>query len=347
MRKSFPRLCLALAGATVVAVHAAPPAGATPPAIPVEAVGVRTGAVATELTAVGSLRADESVIIRPEIAGRVAAVAFDEGQRVTAGQLLLRLDGTIQQAELDQAQAALVLAERNAQRAKELFAKGAGTARSVDETAAELQAATAQVALSKARLSKTELRAPFAGVVGLRQVSVGDYVTPGQALVNLEDLDPVKAEFRLPETTLALLRPGQAIRVGVDAFPDRSFEGEVYAIDPRVDPEGRSVVLRARLPNPQHLLRPGLFARVTLVVDRNPNALLVPEQAVFPRGERQFVYRVLDSKAVLTAVRTGQRREGQIAILEGVSASDTVVTAGQMKLRDGASVQIIDSGAAR
>lgn len=316
-----------------------------PPPIPVEVATARQEPLAQELTAVGTLLADESVIIRPEIGGRISEILFEEGQRVERGALLFRLDNSIYQAELDQAQADLALSRRNADRAQELFRKGSGTARSLDEAAASLESNTARVALARARLAKTELRAPFAGVLGLRQVSVGDYVNPGQALVNLEDLDPVKVDFRVPETELARLRTGQALRIRVDAFPGRSFAGEVYALDPRIDAQARSVSLRARVGNPEAVLRPGLFARVALVVATDENAVLIPEQAVFPRGEQRLVYRVLDGKATLTPVLTGSRGNGLVQIREGLAAGDVVVTAGQIKLRDGAPVRPVNAEA--
>jgi len=198
--------------------------------------------------------------------------------------------------------------------------------------------------LSRARLDKTDVRAPFSGILGLRRVSPGDYVTPGQDLVNIEDIDPLKVDFRVPERYLANLSAGQRIRVRVDAFPDRSFEGRVYAVDPQIDPAGRSIAIRARIDNPERVLRPGLFARVRLIVDERPNALVIPEQAIVPRGERRYVFRVKDGKAVLTEVRVGQRRQGSVEVVEGLSEGDTVVTAGQLKIRDGVSVSLPNAG---
>jgi membrane fusion protein (multidrug efflux system) len=182
------------------------------------------------------------------------------------------------------------------------------------------------------------ISAPFDGVVGLRKVSVGDFVNVGQDIVNLEQIDPLKADFRVAELYLGAVRPGQRIELEVDAFPSEAFKGEVYAIDPLIDESGRSILLRARLPNPDNVLRPGLFARVTLVLNERDGAIQVPEQALVPQGQDQYVFRVVDGKAAFTKVKVGIRREGMVEVLEGLGPEDEVVTAGQLKIRDGAEV---------
>lgn len=320
-----------------------PAAPQGPPPTGVEVATVEPGSVIATITAIGTLQADESVVIRPEIAGRVAKINFTEGQPVKAGELLFSLDDSIAQAEFDQAEADLALAKSNYDRAIDLFRKGSGSARSRDESLAGLQAATARLALARAKLDKTRIAAPFAGLLGLREVSVGDYVTPGHAIVNLEDVDPVKVDFRVPETFLAKLRTGQSIQVQVDAFANQVFEGEVYALNPRIDVEGRSVALRARIANPQGRLRPGLFARVTLVTEQRSDALLIPEQAIFARGAESFVFVVRDGKAALTRITLGVRQGVQVEVVEGLSAGDQVVAAGHLKLRDGAPVRVIST----
>ncbi len=193
--------------------------------------------------------------------------------------------------------------------------------------------------LAKARLDKSMISAPFDGVVGLRKVSVGDFVNVGDDIVNLEQIDPLKTDFRVAEVYLGAVRPGQRIELRVDAFPGETFTGEVYAIDPLIDESGRSIVLRARLPNPDNRLRPGLFVRVALVLNERNGAIQVPEQALVPQGQDQFVFRVVDGKAALTKVVPGLRRDGMVEVVEGLDPNDTVVTAGQIKLRDGAEVQ--------
>jgi membrane fusion protein (multidrug efflux system) len=330
-------LCLYAAGAS------AQPSGR--PAVPVEAAKVATGTLSERVTAVGSLSSNESVIVRPEIAGRVVEIGFQEGQPVKKGDLLIKLDDSLNRAELAEAEARLELAKRNFKRIDELYSGKVATARSLDEARSNLDVGTAAVELAKVKLAKTRIIAPFDGIAGLRQVSVGDYVTAGEDLFNLEEIDPVKANFRVAEKFLSAIRTGQAIEITVDAYPGRSFKGEVYAIDPRIDAAGRSVVIRARVDNSERLLRPGLFARVTLILDLKTNALTVPEQAIVPRGDDQFVYRVIDGKAKQTKVMIGTRRDGRVEIVEGLSVDDVVVTAGQQKIRDGASVRVINDAA--
>lgn len=312
-----------------------------PLAMPVEAARVEVGAIASEVAAVGTLRSNEAVVIRSEIAGRITAIHFSEGDLIEKGARLFALDDSIYKAELAEAQASLNLSRRNFARAEELAQKGVGTQRAHDEARAALERGEASLELAEARLEKTKIAAPFRGILGLRKVSAGDYITPGQDLVNLEDIDPIKLDARIPERYLGALQPGQRIRFEVDAFPGAEFEGAVYAIDPLIDASGRSIAIRARIPNRDRRLKPGLFARVTLVLTQRENAVLVPEQAIVPRGDRRFVFKVVDGKAVLTQVTTGQRRAGRVEIVDGLAPADVVVTAGQLKIRDGAQVTVV------
>lgn len=317
-------------------------AGASTPArpMPVEAVPVKTGPVTRTVTAVGSLMSSESVVIRPEVAGRITEIAFSEGTPVTKGTVLVRMDDAVARATLAQARASLVFSRNDLNRAAELFRQNSGTAKAREQAQAKLQADEAAVQLAQAHLDKLTLVAPFDGVLGLRSVSVGDVVQPGAALVNLEAIDQLKLDFRVPEAYLAAVRVGQTIEVSVDAFPGRSFQGTVYAINPLLDVNGRAVVIRAEVPNAGLELRPGLFARVVLALTENPSAMLVPEQALFAQGTQQLLYRVVDGKAALTKVSIGVRRNGEVEITQGVTPGDTVVTGGQIKIRDGAPVAV-------
>ncbi len=307
--------------------------------IPVETAPVKVGPIQRRLTAVGSLRSNESVIIRPEIAGRIAEFKFDEGQRVKQGQPLVVLDDSVWRAQVEQAQAALELAHANYDRAVDLLKRKAGTTKARDEAQAELRADEASLELAKARLDKTVIKAPFEGVVGLRKVSVGDFLDVGKDIVNLEQIDPLKADFRVAEVYVGAVKRGQHLELGADAFPGEKFAGEVYAIDPLIDEAGRSILLRARLPNPDGRLRPGLFVRISLVLNERDDAMQVPEQALIPQGQDQFVFKVVDGKAALTKVEVGIRRDGMAEITEGLGPDDLVVTAGQLKIRDGVPVK--------
>lgn len=353
MKKALPTAIVALAiAAAIGASHwhlnlradsvAGEQTGGGSKDIAVEAAAVKTALVSDEVNAVGTLRSNESVIVRPEIAGRISAIHFDEGEPIERGQPLVSIEDSTHQAELADARASLNFAERTFRRLDSLFEQGSITARERDEALAGLERARAAVQLFRARLDKTDVNAPFSGVLGLRRVSPGAYVTPGQDMVNLEDIDPIKVDFRIPERFLSGLSAGQSIRVTVDTFPERVFEGEVYAIDPKIDPAGRSIAIRARIDNPERVLQPGLFARVRLILDQRPSALVVPEHALVPRGEQRYVFRVVDGKAMLTEVRIGQRRSGQVEIIEGLAEGDTVVTAGQLKIRDGTPVTVLD-----
>lgn len=317
------------------------------PAVAVEAVKVTVGPIARRIEAVGSLRSNESVTLRPEIAGRVAEILFEEGRPVKRGQVLIRLDAATFAAQLEQAQASLALSEANNARATQLFARGAATERSRDEALATMRVQRAAVEVARAALEKTEIRAPFDGVAGLRAVSVGAYVQPGQDLANLESLDPMKADFRVPEVFLGALRTGQPLTIAVDAFPARDFAGAIYAIDPRVDESGRAVVIRAAVPNADGLLRPGLFARVSLVLREVAAAITIPEEAIVPRGEQSLVYKVVGDGFEAVPVTLGIRRGGSVEVVKGLAPEDTVITAGHMKLRPGAKIRPVPPAAAK
>ncbi|MBX3453960.1 efflux RND transporter periplasmic adaptor subunit [Ferrovibrio sp.] len=330
-----PEIREKLAPTAAASAPGAPQQGSQQAPIAVEIRQVTLGRVRDQIEAVGSLRSNESVILRPEIAGRISEILFEEGQPVKRGTPLVRLDAAIARAQVNQAKASIALSRANHSRAEELYGKGAGTQRARDETIAKLSADEAALALAQATLDKSTLLAPFDGVLGLRQVSVGDYVNPGQALVNVESLDQLKVDFRIPEVHSQLVAVNQAIRVRLDAIPGKTFDGKVYAIDPAFDPNGRAAILRARLPNPERQLNPGMFARVTLIVEERNNAILVPETALVPSGRDIYAFRVADGRAVQTKLRIGLRRDGQVEILEGLDRDDKIVTEGVQKLRNG------------
>lgn len=318
------------------------PAAATQAApVAVEVAEVRRDVVTEEISALGSLLADEQAVIAAEIEGRIAELPLQEGGRVAAGQVLARLDDAILKSELAQAQANLTLAEANFERADTLLRQRSGTERARDEALAARQSARASVELAKTRLDKTVIRAPFAGVLGLRSVSVGEFVNRGEELVTLQSIDPLKVDFRVPETFLAHVRVGQAVAVTVDALPGRSFTGTIYAADPQVDVNGRAIRLRARIANADGALRPGLFARIVIAARQREGASLVPESALVPQGAQRFVFKVVDGKAVRTQVKPGQRRPGEVEIVEGLRPGELVVAAGHQRLRDGVPVEIV------
>jgi membrane fusion protein, multidrug efflux system len=317
-----------------------------PRAVPVETVSARAVTTSSDIRAIGGLRSDESVKIAPEIAGRVAEIVFREGEAVKQGEALVRLDTSLAQAEIDDAQARFELAKANYDRANQLARTGNITERAQDEARSTFQTAQAALELARVRLAKHTLKAPFSGVVGFRNVSPGAFVNVGAEIVNLVKIDVLKVDFKIPEIYLAHVKVGQDVAVTVDAFPERTFTGTIYAIDPQVDVNGRALNIRARLPNPDNLLRPGLFARIIIKGPSRENVVSVPESAVVPRGGETFMFLVQDGKAVETRVRLGQRKAGEVEVLDGLPAGATVVTTGHQRLRDGSSVDVVTSAGA-
>lgn len=310
----------------------------------VEVVQPRQALVRDELITFGSLRSDESVMIRSEIAGRLDRLHFREGQPVAAGALLLSLDDSIARAELAQAQANLSLAERNFQRGQMLFKRGASNAQALDEAQAQQQAARASLALAQARLDKTRIHAPYAGVLGLRQVSPGDYLGVGQDIVNLEVLDPLKVDFRIPQKAVSQIRLEQAVEISLDSFPGERFVGAISAINPRLDEVGRSQAIRATLGNAEQRLKPGQFVKVAVILAERPQALLIPEEAVMPVGDKQMVSLVVDGKVEVREIQLGRRQAGQVEVRRGVSLGDTLISAGWQKVRAGMAVRTKPAG---
>ena len=353
-------VCIAgLAGLAGYAWHAnqphaggavAPRVGALPQAaggggpgapVAVEVAVVQARTLADDVSAVGTLVSNESVVLRPEVSGRIEAIRFRDGEAVRRGAILVELDAAVQRAELQQARANLTLAESNFRRTQDLFGRKFVSQSSLDDARAKLEVARASLALAQAHLARMQIRAPFDGVVGIRSVSPGDFVKDGDALINLEDIATLKVDFRLPELYLDRVRAGQALELSSDVLPGARVAATVEAIDPLVDAQGRAVRLRASLANPELRLRPGVFVRVRLILGERAAVPVVPEAALVPApGNTQFVYRVDDGKVKRVEVRTGQRRQAVVEVVEGLEAGAVVVTAGQLKLRDGAAVNV-------
>ncbi|PLC50377.1 efflux transporter periplasmic adaptor subunit [Pollutimonas subterranea] len=292
------------------------------------------------VSAVGSLRSRDSVMLRPEVTGRIAEINFDEGGKVLKGQVLVRLDDSVVKAQLQQAQANLSLASSQYRRAVELTKQGFISQQARDESASQLKVQQAAAALAKAHLDKTAIRAPFDGLIGLRNVSVGDYVSPGIDLVPIESIDPLNVDFRVPEQFLGQVREGIKLALRFDALPGQTREGVVGAISPLVDVGGRSILLRADVPNADGALRPGMFARVQLQF-ANDQALVVPEAALAPSGQSQYVFRLVDGHVNRVEVNIGQRRAGQVEVINGLHEGDQIVVSGLQKVSDGAAVEAL------
>jgi membrane fusion protein (multidrug efflux system) len=314
-----------------------------PPAV--ELGKVETMRLEDDTQAVGTLRSRQGVVLRPETSGRIQALSFSDGQRVRKGQLLVQLDDTLQRAQLKQAEASAAIARTNLQRSRELAAQNFVSQSAVDQNAAALEVALAQVQLAQAQLQRMQVLAPFDGIVGIRSVSVGDYVKDGADLVTVEDLSSVWVDFRLPERFMARVRPGQPVELALDALPGRKFSARVEALDSQLDANGRSVLVRARLSNGDGALRSGMFARVRAVFEVRSKALVVAEEALVPVGDKQFVFRVVDGPeggkvAQRVPVKVGMRMPGKAEIVDGVKDGEAIVVAGQSRLMRGENIPV-------
>ena len=317
----------------------------------VEATKVRQMTMRDDAEAVGSLRSRRSVVLRPEISGRITQLNFSDGQRVRKGQLLVQLDDQLPRAQVQQSRAELSIARANHKRNQELVAQGFISQRSVDESAANLEVAEAKLALAEATAQRLRIVAPFDGVAGIRGVNVGDYLKDGADIVNVEDLDAVYVDFRLPERLQNKVKTGQTARVAFDALPGVQYSAVVLAINPQIDADGRSLAVRGCIDNRRLQLRPGMFARVTAVFGERSDANVVPEEAIVPDGAAPYVLRVVagpeegSQVAKRTPVRLGARTPGFVEVVEGLAPGDVVVTAGQQRLqRDGTAVRVVELG---
>jgi membrane fusion protein (multidrug efflux system) len=308
---------------------------------PVEIAEATASVSTSEIQSIGSLMSDESVEVTTETAGRVKEILFEEGHRVNAGDVLVRLDDSLLLAELKDAEARLGLAQSTYDRSRALQKTGAATKQSFDEAVSNLQVARAAVDLARTRAAKMQIEAPFGGILGFRTVSVGAYVTAGSKLVNLEKIDELKVGFSVPEVFLSQLSPGQRVDITVDAWPGEVYEGSVYAINPHVDINGRALQVRATLTNHDLKLRPGLLARVVVKGKDENHVVMVPESAIVPRGGETIVFRLENGKVFETPVKLGLRRNGEVEILHGLEAKTQVVTAGQAQLKNGGEVEIV------
>lgn len=326
-------------------------AGAGKP-ITVEAAKVELARLSDDTQAVGSLRSRRGVVLRPEVSGRITQLNFTDGQRVRKGQVLVQFDDQLPLAQVQQSQAELSIARANQKRNQELVAQNFISQRSLDESAANLQVAEAKLSLAKATAARLKIIAPFDGMVGIRQVNVGDYLKDGADIVNVEDIEAIFVDFRLPERFQNKVKRGQTAMLDIDALPGRKYTAQIQAIDPLIDANGRSIGIRGCIDNRQLHLRPGMFARVNTVFGVRENARVVPEEAIVPQGARQFVIKLLEGPNQQTRttkrveVKVGLRSPGKVEILEGLEAGDVVVATGQQRVqRDGTVVSIVDLAA--
>ena len=325
-----------------------------PPPVPVAAVMVGTEAMPRYLDGIGTLQAVHQVTVSPEVNGRVVRLMFDSGAAVKAGDPLVQLNDEPEQADLANFQALARLADLTLSRSRKLATQQFSTQQTVDQNQSDLAVAKAGIARSQAIIAQKLVRAPFSGVLGVRQVEVGQYLSAGTPIATLTDLDTLRVNFTLPEQARAALTLEQTVEIRVDAFKDRVFDARITTIDPQVDPEMRSLKVQATLDNPGHLLLPGMFGAARVVLPSQPGVVTLPETAVdySAYGESVFLLepKSKDStgrqiyKAVQTFVKTGSRHDGKVAVLEGVKPGQLVVSVGQVKLQNGVDAVVSPDG---
>lgn len=301
------------------------------------------------LQALGTAQARESIVLTPKVADTIRAIRFESGDRVRRGQVLVEMSSVEQAADLAEARASDQAAQEELRRTQELFDRGFASQARLDTVRAAAEAAQARLNAGGSRIADRTIRAPFAGVVGLRTASPGQYVRPGDQIGTLDDVAEIKLDFDVPETQIARVRDGVEIVARTAAYPDRAFAGHISNVDSRIDPNTRTVRVRAMLPNRDEALRPGML--MTVEVRSNPReALAIPEIAIVDRADGAYVYRVAaaegGSQAELVRIQTGARAGGMAEVLEGLSRGDRVITEGVQSVRPGQPVQIAAPAAA-
>jgi membrane fusion protein, multidrug efflux system len=300
---------------------------------------VKAKELTLNINAVGSLIAGESASIHAEIAGQVQRILFEEGQPVKKGDILVQMDTSLIETELQKARATLDVANANFSRDDKLKKSGFVANQQWDTSRAELQSSQAAVANAEILLQKATIKAPFDGIAGMRSFSPGDYAAAGQELSTIVSIAPLKLEFTAPEKNYAAVKPGQKITFSVDAYAGETFEGEIYAVDPRINPENRNFTAKATIANTDNRLRPGMYARITIDTATRPGVLMIPEEAVVPSGDESYVFTLVNGKAVRKKITLGARQAGEVEAAEGLKEGEKVITAGVMKLKDGGAVE--------
>ena len=315
-------------------------AGAGP--VPVKAHILKPQRLDNNVITTGTLLANESVELKSETAGKVVKILFKEGSRVNKGELLLKINDEELQAQLLGAKSALNLAEDNMARAKKLLEKQGISQQDYDAAANDLNVKKANLDLVKAQLDKTEIKAPFEGIIGLKYVSEGSFINSSTVIASLQDIDPVKIDFSIPEKYAGFVHIGDKIKFSV-AGSGNSYSGTVFAIEPKIDETTRTLKIRAISPNTRGEILPGAFADVTLILKEIPDALMVPTQAIIPILKGQKVYLCRNGVVAQVEVKTGIRTDTEVQITEGLSPKDTVITTGILQLAPGMPVKITET----
>lgn len=320
--------------------------GGGPPQMPVRAAVAIADTVIDELRATGQIQAVQSIELRPEVSGRLQQILVREGTEVRRGTGLFKVDDAELRAEVDRLEADMDLATQALERTRELLARNASSEADLERAEASARSTRAQLELQRTRLSRTVVRAPFAGEVGERLVSLGDYLTTASPLTTLQTVDPQRASFDVPERYAQVLEEGQTVAFTVAAIPDRRFSGVVDFVDPRVRLPGRTITVKARVANGDRSLKPGMFIEVRLATEVRPHAIVIPEEAVLPLRGATYVWIVTpENTASRVEVQLGVRRPGEVEVVSGIEEGQRVVTGGQALLFPGAGLLVMDGEA--
>jgi len=309
--------------------------------LPVETVSIEPALLEEKIMVNGSIRADEEAELRGELSGKVIKINFIEGKMVEEGEVLLKINDSELQAEKTKLNYEIELAEETEVRQKELLKQGVTSQDIYDQTLNRLNTLLAQREFVEAKLSKTVVRAPFTGIVGLKYISEGAYLTPNSRIASIQKINPVKIDFSVPEKYASLVRTGSPIHYTIEG-KDSTYKGEVYAVEPRIDTRTRTLPIRAISSNLEGDIIPGSFAKVTLVIQEIENALLVPSQAIIPGLSGSIVYVLRDNKAHAVSIKTGLRTNNAVQAVSGLKAGDQVIYTGILQLRDGLEVRVIE-----
>lgn len=337
---TIPHLSILLVAFSLAAAIAQPQPEAGPSVI----VGTtRTAPISDRIEALGTLKANESVDLTANVTDIVSTVEFTDGQRVARGQVLARMEKDETRALLDEATSTAQEAQRQYERTRQLSSQGAASTAQLDEARRVYETARARQLAIQSRINERIITAPFDGVVGLRNISAGALVRPGDLIATIDDDSVMKLDFSVPSSLLGAITPGVPIEARAAAFADRTFTGEVSSVDSRIDPVTRSIVVRARIPNPDRALRPGLLMTVELLSNRR-EAVLIPEEALLPQGRQTFVMTVGETPegpvARRTELKLGARQDGMAEVVSGLPAGAKVITHGALKAKDGEKVSV-------
>ena len=314
------------------------------PPMPVEVAQAKRQKVTDKFDAIGTIEAAEAITVVSEIDAAVMSLPFQEGSFIKRGELIAQLDDSQLAAELERADALHIQSHTNYDRVKSIVDQKAGSPQDLDDAAAALKVADANLALARARLAKTKIIAPFDGMIGARKVSVGTFLRSGQPITELADIDEIRVNFSAPERFLSQLKQGAEVTVSTTAFPGYESNGKIIAVEPMVDPETRSARIVARVSNAGRKFRPGMSANISAVLSERSDAITIPSEAVFANGNQSFVFVVKpDSTATRVAITLGTRLPDVVEVVKGLQPGATVVRAGHQKLFEGARVMPVPS----